>query len=123
MTTQLSESRHFNFIGKIIHHHFNGIVKINKDDKNKYYLIFEIKDQPIIFHISKFENINTRDKKLYISKVEYSADFPQEYLQLFNTLGMLRIPTMFYLVYNLTFDVWYIKNNNLTTVFMVNKKY
>lgn len=110
---------------KIVHHHFNGNFIIMNDANNSSLtslnnvLIFDINNSKIVFRFNKIENINSTDKKFYIDKVEYSRDFPQNIINLFSTLGMLNTPTVFYLVYNMDFKVWYLKNNNFTTVFMV----
>lgn len=116
-------SSNFQFMGKIIHHHFNGSVKIFKsnDDKQQDYILFNINKNIILFHISKIEVINSTDKKLYISKVEYSTNFPQDIVNLFQTLGLLAVPTVFYLKYEPGYNSWFIKNNNFTTVFLINE--
>jgi|SaaInlStandDraft_6_1057023.scaffolds.fasta_scaffold449192_1 hypothetical protein len=114
---------------KIVHHHFNGdFIIINDDNVNNSslpklninnVLIFNIKNNKIIFRFTKIDKINSTDKKIYIDKIEYNKEFPQNIINLFNILGMMNTPTVFYLVYNMDFKVWYLKNNNFTTVFIV----
>lgn len=110
---------------RIVHHHFNGefIILNNQNTSSSSTLnntlIFNINNSQIFFRFNKIENINSTDKKFYIDKVEYSREFPQDILNLFATLNMLNTPTVFYLMYNMDFKVWYLKNNNFTTVFMI----
>lgn len=108
---------------KIVHHHFNGDFTILNNmpatSPINNTLVFTINNKRILFRFNRIENINSTDKKFYIDKIEYSTEFPQDILNLFSTLGMLNTPTVFYLMYNMDFKVWYLKNNNFTTVFMI----
>lgn len=109
---------------KVVHHHFNGDLNIILDNTNELInntLLFTIRNHKILFKFSKIENINTTDKKYFISKIQYSSNFPQDILNLFSTLGMLNTPTVFYLMYNPDFNVYYLKNTTFTTVFMLKK--
>jgi hypothetical protein len=107
---------------KIVHHHFTGdfnIIANQPQNPLNNTLLFNIKGHQIFFRFNKIENINNTDKKFYIDKIEYTREFPQDIINLFNTLGMMNTPTVFYLVYNMDFKVYYLKNTNTTTVFML----
>jgi hypothetical protein len=109
---------------KIVHHHFKGefsiFTNIPENPLNNT-ILFNIKDNKIIFRFNKIEQINSRDKKIYINNIEYNKNFPQDIINLFTTLGMMNTPTVFYLVYKPEFKVWYLKNITFTTVFMIKK--
>jgi hypothetical protein len=107
---------------KIVHHHFRGNFSIfteMKDNPLNNTMIFYIKGNQILFRFNNIEQINSTDKKIYIDKVEYNREFPQDIINLFTTLGMINTPTVLYLVYNPEFKVWFLKNNTFTTVFMI----
>jgi hypothetical protein len=109
---------------KIVHHHFRGNFTINTDSTSilNNTIIFNIKGNNILFKFNKIENINSTDKKFFIDKIEYNTEFPQDIINLFTTLGMMNTPTVFYLIYNMDFKVWYLKNINFTTIFMIKEE-
>jgi hypothetical protein len=107
---------------KIVHHHFRGDFNIytnQPENPLNNTLVFNIKGYKMFFRFSKIEDINSTDKKIFINKIEYTREFPQDIINLFVTLGMMNTPTVFYLVYNMDFKVYYLKNTNTTTIFML----
>lgn len=108
---------------KIVHHHFNGdmVLKYDNTSNNAINKIisFRIRDNIISFNIEKLESINSTDRKLYINKVFYNNDIPGDIINMFKTLNMLNTPTVFYLLYNMDFNVYYLKNVNYVSVFML----
>lgn len=105
---------------KLTHHHFGGDMFVLGDDLDEpKLLIIKINNENITYYINKIEKINKYDKKIFINNYIVSDNFPQNELNILNTLNMLNMPTVFYLKYDDNLKVWYLKNMNFTTVFLL----
>lgn len=107
------------FKKKIIHHHFNGYLILD-EKPNDIRLYITINNNTIIFNINKIETVGSTVKKLYINNIKYNSSFPLNILSLFNTLGMLEKPTLYYLISDREDkNIYYLKNSTFSTAFIL----